>query len=87
VPKNLASLTVQVVVPDPAARYEVRVQGPSIAAMFSDLTVRTASGMSYVQFSMPRSRLQSQTYEFRVYRMAPGAEQLLQSYGVRISAP
>ncbi|HTW37498.1 MAG TPA: hypothetical protein VMD49_02935 [Steroidobacteraceae bacterium] len=85
VPQRLASLDVQLVVPDPSFRYTVRIEDPPERTTYSGLIPRTVSGVSFVELSIPRTRLKSRTYDFLLLREGPGAGQPLERYVVRLA--
>lgn len=72
VPGTSPNLDVQIVVRGPAPRYTVRVLGPTGASTYEGLTVRTAGKAHYVQFSIPRGRMATGTYRFKLLQLRGG---------------
>lgn len=86
-PQALQALQTQIIVPSATARYDVRVESPSGQFAYHELAPQSASGESFVQFSIPRERLSSGIYDFQLLQASSGSPRLVRRYSVHIIVP
>ena len=86
-PRTLAALTTQIVVPHAAGTYEVRVRSATGEIIYRGLTPHLLSGVSFLELVIARGRLSPGTYRFEVLQVSPGPPRPIHRYSVRVIAP
>lgn len=84
IPAGVTTLQVQIELRGTGPFAEVSLQGPGQRLRFRHLPVRTFSGVRFVQFSVPRSALQTGRYTLEV--RSPDATEALRHYSLWIVA-
>ena len=85
-PAGLTALPVQIVVPRDTRSADVILQGPAGSTRIPDLTVRSLSGTSFVQLTVPRSALPPGQYQITVHA-AGGGPPTVKHYWVAVVSP